>query len=60
MTREEVLNYFGKDYIITRYSSDDCLHPTFDSAPFYEDPNGESWYIEYRRTAEVKDLVANP
>jgi hypothetical protein len=48
MSRKEVLDYFGNDYVITRYNSDDCPGETFDSAPYYEDPNGESKFIEYR------------
>lgn len=48
MSKEEVLNYFGGNYIITRYSFDDCDNAGFDSAPIYEDPNGQREYIEYR------------
>ena len=48
MTKEEVLNYFGDGYVNTTYSFDYCLYPNSDSAPMYEDPNGEDNFIEYR------------
>lgn len=46
--KAEILKYFGDDYVITKYSSSDCPDTTFDSAPLYEDPNGETKFIEYR------------
>lgn len=48
MSKMEALEYFGEDYIITRYSSSDCPEATFDSTPLYEEPNGEIKFIEYR------------
>ena len=48
MTKTEVLEHFGSNYVITKYSSSDCPGITFDSAPLYEDPNGEIKFIEYR------------
>lgn len=48
MSRTDVLKHFGNNYAITRYSSGDCPGTTFDSAPLYEDPNGETRFIEYR------------
>lgn len=48
MSRNEISQYFGEGYIITRYSFSDCSGATFDSAPLYEDPNGVVESIEYR------------
>lgn len=48
MSKREVLDYFGKDYIITKYNFKDCPGETFDSAPMYESPNGTVENVEYR------------
>jgi hypothetical protein len=49
MSKKEVMQHFGNDYIITRYSLRDCSGGAqFDSAILYEDSNGELEYIEYR------------
>ena len=48
MSKKESMDYFGQNYIVTRYSFSDCPGDTFDSAPYYEDPNGVTEFIEYR------------
>lgn len=47
LTREAAIKYFGNDYVITKYDSDDCLGDG-ESVPLYESPNGTSVFIEYR------------
>lgn len=47
VSREDVIERFGKDYVVTRY--DFC--PGFDyaeSAPIYESERGDGSYMEYR------------
>jgi hypothetical protein len=48
LTREAAINKFGPDYLIVRYSMDDCLIEG-GVAPVYENPEGEFEHIEYRQ-----------
>lgn len=47
LSKEEAIKHFGCDYIVTKYSFDDCLGNE-ESAPLYESPNGSITEIEYR------------
>lgn len=47
LSKEQVIKQFGNDYIVTKYSFDECLG-NFDSAPLYESPSGSVEFIEYR------------
>jgi hypothetical protein len=46
-SKEQAINHFGNDYVVTRYDFDDCLGDG-ESAPLYESPNGSIPRIEYR------------
>ena len=45
--KDDILKYFGDDYIVTRYDFDECLGD-FDSTPLYESPTGTISSLEYR------------
>jgi len=47
LSKEKVVEHYGNDYVITRYSLDDCLGD-WDSAPIYESPDGQIKRLEYR------------
>jgi hypothetical protein len=48
LKKEDVIKYFGADYIITRYDFDSCLGDE-ESAPIFESPRGSIISIEYRQ-----------
>lgn len=47
LSKAEVIEHFGPDYILTRYDFDECLGNE-ESAPLYESVNGPLLEIEYR------------
>ena len=47
LSKKQAIEYFGDDYIVTRYAHDDCLG-NGESAPVYESPDGPILDIEYR------------
>lgn len=47
LSKEEVIKHYGNNYVITRYSFDNCLGDG-DSAPLYESPDGSIKSLEYR------------
>lgn len=61
LPKEKVIKHYGNDYVITRYSFDDCLGD-WDSVPIHESPDGPIKLLEYRErgisvTLGDKDIV---
>jgi hypothetical protein len=47
LSKKQAIEYFGDNYIVTRYAHDNCLG-NGESAPVYESPDGPILDIEYR------------
>ena len=45
---DEVIKYYGRDYVVTKYASDLCLEDDMGASPSYESPEGNHSLIEYR------------
>jgi len=46
--KEDVIRIFGTDFLLARYSMDDCPGENEGSGPIYEDPKGSFTRMEYR------------
>lgn len=55
LSRDEAIKHFGMDYLVTKYSFDLCLGNE-ESAPIYENPDGELEFVEYRE----RGIAINP
>lgn len=55
LSKKQAIEYFGDDYIVTRYAHDDCLG-NGESAPVYESPDGPITDIEYRERGIALDI----
>ena len=47
-TKNDAIEHFGSDYVITRYAFDECLGDE-ESGPMYESLTGPLTYVEYRK-----------
>jgi hypothetical protein len=52
LTKKEVVQIFGPDYLRVRYAADNCLTEA-GSAPLYESPDGPIEHLEYRRQGQA-------
>jgi hypothetical protein len=60
ISRKELIQLFGPEFQITRYSFDECLAKEGeDSGPVYEDPDGDIEEMEYRQRGMVIEFSYN-
>ncbi len=59
MSKKEVLEFFGENYVITKYVMKKCPGDPFDAGTLFEAPDGNIEVIEYRDKGIAIDLFTD-